>query len=85
MRAVHFAGMNGYLQYDSQTELSYQRTEEKPGYVAALACLLLIWVVFSVAVVVLLIALFDPGHLGLDELLQGVGRILPADASILTT
>jgi hypothetical protein len=85
MRAVHFEGMNGYLQYDSQTELSYQRTEEKPGYVAALACLLLIWVVFSMAVVVLLIALFDPGHLGLDGLLQEWDCMLPADAPILTT
>jgi len=77
--------MNRCLQYEPQTPLSYDRTEAKPGYVTALASLLLVWAVLTVAGTVLLIALFLPGHLGLDGLLRELSRVLPSDAPILTT
>jgi predicted branched-subunit amino acid permease len=77
--------MNRSLHYDSQMPVPDQRTEEKRAYVAALASLLVIWIVSCMAAAVLVIALFDPGHLGLDGLLEKLGRILPTDAPILTT
>jgi hypothetical protein len=51
----------------------------------ALDCLLIVWAVISVAVVVLVIALFVPGHLGLGDLLQALGNISPPDLPFLTT
>jgi len=81
--ATHFSGMNRSLDYELQTHPSLGQTEKKPA--VALACLLLVWAVFSVATAILVAALLLPGHLGLSDLLQALGNLLPADAPMYTT
>ena len=83
--ATVFSGMNRSLDYEFQTPPSFGQTEKKPAYAVALACLLLVWAVFSVATAILVAALLLPGHLGLSDLLQALGNLLPADASMYTT
>jgi len=83
--ATHFLGMNRSLDYELQTPPSLGQTEKKPAYAVALACLLLVWAVFSVATAILVAALLLPGHLGLSDLLQALGNLLPADASMYAT
>jgi preprotein translocase subunit Sec61beta len=61
------------------------KTEAKPAWKVALDCLLIVWAVISVAVVVLVIALFVPGHLGLGDLLQALGNLSPPDLPFFTT
>jgi len=71
--------MNRSVDYELRSHPSLAKTEEKLGYTVALACLLLIWTVFSLATAILMIALLVPGHLGLSALLQALGNLLPAD------
>ena len=85
MRAFYLLGVNGSLDYELQRHPSPGQTEEKPVYTLALACLLLVWAVFSVATAIFVVALLLPGHLGLSDLLQALGNLLPADSPIFTT
>jgi hypothetical protein len=62
-----------------RTQPSPGQTKEKPFYTVALACLLLVWAVFSLATATFVVALVLPGHLGLSDLLQALGNLLPAD------
>ena len=64
-----------------QTESSLGQTNEQPGWTITLVCLLLVWAVFSLATLVLLVAVLLPGHLGWSDLLQALGQLLPADPS----
>ena len=77
--------MNRSLAYESQTDPSRSQIEEKPAYRVALVCLLLVWVVFSAATVILAVALFVPGHLGLTGLLQALRELLPLEPPVFTT
>ena len=83
--AMHFSGMNRSLDYELQRHPSLGQTEKKPAYAVALACLFLVWAVFSVATAILVAALLVPGHLGLSDMLQALGNLLPADAPMYTT
>ena len=71
--------MNRSLDYKLGLQPVAVRNEAKPAYGVALACLLSIWAVFGLATMVLAVALLVPGHLGLSDLLQALGNLLPAD------
>ena len=77
--------MNRSLEYELQTHPPVSQAGEKPARTVALACLLLVWTVFGVATVIFVAALLLPGHLGLSDLLQVLGNLLPADAPMYTT
>jgi hypothetical protein len=64
---------------------SLGKTEAKPAWRVALDCLLVVWAVFAVAMAILVIAVFIPGHLGLSDLLQALGNLLPPDFAFSTT
>jgi len=64
---------------------SLGKTEAKPAWRVALDCLLVVWAVFAVAMAILVIAVFVPGHLGLSDLLQALGNLLPPDFPLITT
>ena len=64
---------------------SVGKTEAKPAWKVALECLLVVWAVFTVAMAILVIALFVPGHLGLSDLLQALGNLVPLDFPFFTT
>ena len=67
------------VDYELRPHSFVAQAEKNPAYTVALACLLLIWIVFSLATAILMIALLVPGHLGLSALLQALGNLLPAD------
>jgi hypothetical protein len=54
-------------------------------YRFGLAGLLILWVVAILVTVLLTVALFVPGHLGLRDLIQDLTRLLPVDAPMFTT
>jgi hypothetical protein len=60
-------------------------TSPRSDHAVTLVCLLSVWVVFSVATVILVVALLLPGHLGCSDLLQTLSNVLPADFPIYTT
>ena len=64
---------------------SVDKTEAKAAWKVALECFLIVWAVFSVAMAILIIAAFVPGHLGLGDLLQALGNLLPPDFPSVTT
>lgn len=64
-----------------QTESSLGQTIEEPSWTITLGCLLLVWAVFSLATLVLLVAVLLPGHLVWSDSLQALGQLLPADSS----
>jgi hypothetical protein len=75
---------------ETVAELFYARpsvgeTEAKAAWKVALECFLIVWAVFSVAMAILIIAVFVPGHLGLNDLLQALGNLLPPDFPCVTT
>ena len=72
--------MNSSLDYDLRTQPSPVHIEDRAAYTIALACLLFVWAVFSLATVILVTALLVPGHLGLADLLQALAKLLPTDA-----
>jgi hypothetical protein len=80
MRALYLSGMNSALDYELQRHPSPGQTEERPVYPLVLAGLLSVWVVFSAATAILVVALLLPGHLGLSDLLQTLGNLLPTDS-----
>jgi hypothetical protein len=72
--------MNSSLDCDLPTQPSPVDIKDRAAYTIALACLLFFWAVFSLATVILAAALLVPGHLGLADLLQALGKLLPTDA-----
>jgi hypothetical protein len=83
MRALYLSGMNSALDYELQRHPSPRQTEGRPVYPLVLAGLLLVWVVFSAAILV--VALLLPGHLGLSDLLQTLGNLPPTDSPSFMT
>lgn len=77
--------MNRSLDCELQIRPSLGQAEQKPAYAVALACLLLAYALFSLTTAFLVVAVFIPGHLGLSNLLQALGHLLPSDAPISTT
>jgi hypothetical protein len=53
--------------------------DNKTPYTVALACLLFVWALFSLATAILVAALLLPGHLGLSDLLQVLAKLLLGD------
>jgi Flp pilus assembly protein TadB len=70
--------------HELQTRPSLGQPAEGAAYIA-LVCLLLFWVVVSVATAICVVALLLPGHLGLSNLAQELGNLLPADPLFYTT
>jgi hypothetical protein len=64
---------------------SLGKTGAKAAWKVALECFFIVWAVFSVATTILIIAAFVPGHLGLSDLLQALGNLLPPDFPFVTT
>jgi hypothetical protein len=64
---------------------SVGKTEPKAAWKVALECFVIVWAVVSVAMAILIIAVFVPGHLGLSDLLQALGNLLPPDFPLVTT
>jgi hypothetical protein len=85
MRALYLSGMNSALDYELQRHPSPRQTEGRPVYPLVLAGLLLVWVVFSAATAILVVALLLPGHLGLSDLLQTLGNLPPTDSPSFMT
>jgi hypothetical protein len=76
--------MNLSVESESRTLPPLKASEEKPGYLIGVACLLFPWAVFSVVTVLLAVAVFVPGHLGLIDWLRVLGS-LPSESPMLTT
>ena len=72
--------MDSSADYDLLTQPSLVQIKDKAAYRVALACLLFVWAVFSLATVILVTALLVPGHLGLADWLQALAKLLPTDA-----
>jgi hypothetical protein len=77
--------MNRSIDCELQIPPSLGQAEQKPAYAVPLACLLVAYAVFSLTTVFLVVVVFIPGHLGLSNLLQALGHLLPIDAPIYTT
>ena len=65
--------MNLSVKYQSPRPPVLKGTEEKPVYILGVALLLVLWAVFIAATVLLVVALFVPGHLGLSDWLRLLG------------
>jgi hypothetical protein len=57
---------------------------EKPKYRIATAGLLFLWTVSCLVTVVVAVALFVPGHLGLNHLLEVFAKVFPGEMPMLT-
>jgi hypothetical protein len=73
------------VDHQPQTNQSFAPTIDKQAYAGPLAFLLLAWLAASVAIAILLLALFLPGHLGLSDWLRAVDGLLPTDSPSYTT
>ena len=65
--------MNLSVEYQSPRAPFLKGTEQKPVYILGVALLLFLWAVFLAAAVLLVVALFVPGHLGLSDWLRLLG------------
>lgn len=77
--------MNACMEYGPGALKPLRRSGEKPGYRIATACLLLLWAVLSLVTALVAVALFVPGHLGVDDCLQILAKLWPAGIPIFTT
>ena len=59
--------------------------EEKPVYIAGVACLLLLWAASAALLVLLEVAIFSPGHLGLSDWLRALANLWPEDNPMFST
>ena len=85
MRAAYFLGMDLSIEYQSGRLPSLKWIEEKPAYLAGVACLILLWAVFSAVTVLVMVAIFIPGHLGLSDWLRVWANLWPGDSPMFTT
>jgi hypothetical protein len=85
MRAAYFLGMDLSIEYQSRRPSALKCIEEKPAYLAGVAGLILLWVVYSAVTVLVVVAIFTPGHLGLSDWLRGLANLWPGDSPIFTT
>jgi hypothetical protein len=77
--------MNSCIEYESRAFRPRRRSGEKPGYRIAIAGLLLLWAVLSLVTALVAVALFVPGHLGLDDWLQVLAKLWPDEIPMFTT
>ncbi|MBV8816642.1 MAG: hypothetical protein JO271_19310 [Verrucomicrobia bacterium] len=77
--------MNLSVKYESPSLLPAKGTEQRPGYIGGVACLLVLWAAFSGITALVVIAVFVPGHLGLSEWLTLLSRVWPGDSPMFTT
>jgi hypothetical protein len=77
--------MNLSIEYQSRRPSSLKWIEEKPAYLAGAACLILLWAVFSAVTVLVVVAIFVPGHLGLSDWLRLLTNLWPGDSPMFTT
>jgi hypothetical protein len=85
MRAAYFLGMNLSIEYQLRRLPSPKWIEEKPAYLVGVACLILLWAVYSAVTVLVVVAIFIPGHLGLSDWLRGLANLWPGDSPMFTT
>ena len=64
--------MNLSIEYQPPKAPVLKDSEEKPAYILGAALLLVFWAVF-IAVTVVAVAVFVPGHLGLSDWLRVLG------------
>ena len=64
--------MNPSVEYQAPRAPVLKGSEEKPVYILGVALLLVFWAVF-IAVTVVAVAVFVPGHLGLSDWLRVLG------------
>jgi hypothetical protein len=64
--------MNLSVEYQPPKAPVLKGSEEKPAYILGVALLLVFWAVF-IAVTVVAVAVFVPGHLGLSDWLRVLG------------
>jgi hypothetical protein len=65
--------MNPSVEYQSHKVPALKESEKKPAYMLGAAFLLALWAAFSAATVLLVVAVFVPGHLGLSDWLRVLG------------
>jgi hypothetical protein len=65
--------MNLSVEYQSRSVPALDGSKEKPAYILGTAFLLVLWAVFSAMTVLLAVAVFVPGHLGLGDWLRVLG------------
>ena len=80
MRALYFFPMNLSVKSESPSLPSAKGTEQKPGYIAGAACLLVLWAAFSAFTALVMTAVFVPGHLGLIDWLRVFGSLCPSES-----
>ncbi|HXM03539.1 MAG TPA: hypothetical protein VN939_13095 [Chthoniobacterales bacterium] len=85
MRAAYLLGMNLSIEYQSRRLPSPKWIEEKPAYLVGVAGLILLWAVYSAVTVLVVVAIFIPGHLGLSDWLRGLANPWPVDSPRFTT
>ena len=64
--------MNLSVEYQPPKAAVLKGSEEKPAYILGVAFLLVFWAMF-IAVTVVAVAVFVPGHLGLSDWLRVLG------------
>lgn len=77
--------MSGRTNHHTGINLSFGRTAVKQTDTVALAVLLLVWFAFTVATIILCIALLIPRHASLSDLLGALNGLLRSAAVGPTT
>lgn len=77
--------MNGRANCHTGINLSFGRMAVHQTYTVVLAVLLFAWFAFTVATIILWIALLIPGHAGLSDLLGALNGLLRSVALGSTT
>jgi hypothetical protein len=85
MPAIIFRGMNNAVDHQPGTIRSFVQTTQEQNYAGPLAFFLLASLVLSATTVILIVALYLPGHSGLGHLLRAIGDLLPTDLVSYTT
>lgn len=77
--------MNNAVDHQPGTSRSFVRTTQEHDYAGPLAFLLLASLVLSATTLILIVALYLPGHSGLGHFLRAIGDLLPTDLVSYTT
>jgi hypothetical protein len=77
--------MNLSVEYQSHKVPALKEREKERAYILGPALLLVLWAVFSSVTILVVVAAFVPGHLGLSDWLRILGDLWPADSPMFTT